>query len=140
MDENRPVLIVEDDKVDVLMIKRAFKDLKISNNLVFAGNGEEALEYLSDTKKDKPCLILLDINMPKMNGIEFLKIFRKKRTKNNIPVVVITTSKEESDKVEMFKLSVSGYMIKSLKYNEFLNTISTIQSYWSLSKFPPIYQ
>ena len=140
MDENRPVLIVEDDKVDILMIKRAFKDLKISNNLVFTGNGEEALEYLSDTTKDKPCLILLDINMPKMNGIEFLKTFRKNRTQNNIPVVVVTTSKEESDKVELFKLSVSGYMIKSLKYHEFLNTIKTIQSYWSLSKFPPIYQ
>ena len=140
MNENRPVLLVEDDKVDALTVKRAFKDLNISNNLVFAGNGEEALNYLSDSENDKPCLILLDINMPKMNGIEFLKIFKANDKLNRIPVIVVTTSKEDSDKIEMFELSVSGYMIKSLEYREFLGTIKTIQSYWSLSKFPPVYQ
>jgi len=139
MCESKPVLLIEDDMVDILTVKRAFKDLKIENKLVLAKNGEEALAYLADMVSDEPCLILLDINMPKMNGIEFLKEYRKNKKFKNIPIVVVTTSKEDSDKTEMFKLSVSGYMIKPLEYVDFLNTIDTIRSYWTLSKLPSFY-
>ena len=85
-------------------------------------------------------MILLDINMPKMNGIEFLKCFRQKEMFKYIPVIVVTTSQDDGDKYEMFDLSVSGYMVKPIEYNLFLNTINTIKSYWSLSKFPPSIQ
>lgn len=136
MHNNKPILLVEDDKVDALTVKRAFKDLNIPNNLVFAYNGEEALEYLLDSEKVNPCLILLDINMPKMNGIEFLKEFKKHESINYIPVIVVTTSRDEEDKIELFNLSVSGYMIKSLEYNKFLRTIEVIKSYWTLSELP----
>jgi CheY-like chemotaxis protein len=140
MNDNKPVLLVEDDKVDALIVKRAFQDLNIHNAIIYADNGEEALNYLINDKNDKPCLILLDINMPKMNGIEFLKELRKDESITNIPVVVMTTSRNEGDRKEMFELSVSGYMIKSFNYNDFLKTIDIIKSYWTLSKFPPYYQ
>ena len=140
MDGNKPVLLVEDDKVDALTVKRAFRELDISNSIINVGNGEEALDYLNNQKNKKPCMILLDINMPKMNGIEFLKCFRQKEMFKYIPIIVVTTSLDDGDKYEMFSLSVSGYMVKPIEYNLFLNTINTIKSYWSLSKFPPSIQ
>ena len=140
MDGNKPVLLVEDDQVDALTVKRAFRELDISNSVINVGNGEEALEYLINQNNEKPCLILLDINMPKMNGIEFLKKFRQNDLLRYIPVVVITTSCDDNDKYEMFSLSVSGYMVKPIEYEIFLNTMNTIKSYWSLSKYPPVVQ
>jgi CheY-like chemotaxis protein len=140
MDANPPVLLVEDDKVDAMTVKRAFRDLNISNNLIIVDNGIEALNYLRDDNNTKPCMILLDINMPKMNGIEFLKISKEDDILKCIPVVVVTTSREDRDRIDMFNLSVSGYMIKPIEYKSYLNTIRTIESYWSLSKFPPMYQ
>ena len=140
MDGNKPVLLVEDDKVDALTVKRAFRELDISNSIINVGNGEEALDYLNNQKNKKPCMILLDINMPKMNGIEFLKCFRQKEMFKYIPIIVVTTSLDDGDKYEKFSLSVSGYMVKPIEYNLFLNTINTIKSYWSLSKFPPSIQ
>lgn len=140
MDSNKPVLLVEDDKVDALTVTRAFRELDIANSVINVENGQDALDYLNNQKNEKPCLILLDINMPKMNGIEFLKQFRQHELLNYIPVIVVTTSRDDSDKYEMFSLSVSGYMVKPIEYELFLKTINTIRSYWSLSKFPPVFQ
>ena len=137
MNNNKSILLVEDDKVDALTVKRAFKELEIPNAVITVENGEEALNFLNNPQKEKPCMILLDINMPKMNGIEFLKYFRNNEKLRYIPVVVVTTSQDEEDKYQMFSLSVSGYMVKPIEYDLFLNTIEAIKSYWSLSKFPP---
>jgi len=130
------ILLVEDDIVDVMTVKRAFKEINITNSLSVTGNGEEALEYLKDENNEKPGLILLDLNMPKMNGIEFLKIIKNNEAHKSIPVVVLTTSKEEQDKLSSFNYSVAGYIIKPVDYMQFLEAVKTIRMYWTLSELP----
>jgi len=136
MRNSKPILLVEDDSVDAMTVKRAFKDLKVLNPLVLTTNGEEALQYLRDKSNKKPCVILLDLNMPKMDGIEFLKIVKADEVLKKIPVVVLTTSKEESDIVESFKLSVAGYIVKPVDYKKFVEAIRAIELYWTLSELP----
>lgn len=131
-----PILLVEDDNVDVMAVERALKDLNIKNQLVRTANGEEALEYLKNNGNKKPCIILLDLNTPKMNGIEFLKIVKADKTLKKNPVVVLTTSSQQQDIVECFKLSVAGYIVKSIDYANFAKAISTINLYWTLSELP----
>lgn len=136
MRSSRPVLLVEDDTIDAMTVRRAFRDLNVTNPLVHVTNGEEALDHLHDERSDKPCLILLDLNMPKMNGIEFLAVAKADRALKRIPVIVLTTSSEERDVVESFRLSVAGYIIKPVDYRSFVDAIRTIDMYWTLSELP----
>ncbi len=136
MRDSRPVLLVEDDTIDAMTVRRAFKDLKVTNPLVHTLNGEEALAFLHNEANDRPCLILLDLNMPKMNGIEFLGVAKTDPALKKIPVVVLTTSSEERDVVETFRLSVAGYIIKPVDYHNFVDAIRTIDLYWTLSETP----
>jgi CheY-like chemotaxis protein len=132
--QRKPILLVDDDRVDVMTTKRALKDIHVTNPVYTAGNGEEALELLRDEKTDKPGIILLDLNMPRMNGVEFLRVIKNDASLKRIPVVVLTTSKEEEDKVESFNLGVAGYMIKPVDYIKFVEIIRTINLYWTLSE------
>jgi len=132
------ILLVEDDLVDVMTIKRAFIDLNITNPVSVCGNGLEALDYLRDPQKTLPGIILLDINMPKMNGIEFLHEIKNEEKLKSIPVVVLTTSKVEQDKVETFNMGVAGYMIKPVDYLQFVEIIRTIHLYWTISELPNV--
>ena len=136
MRNTRPILLVEDDSVDAMTVKRSLHDLGAKTMLVRSTNGEEALEYLRDPANEMPCIILLDLNMPKMNGIEFLKVIKADDVLKKIPVVVLTTSKEDCDVVDSFELSVAGYMIKPVDYKQFLESMKTLHSYWSLSRLP----
>ena len=136
MRNSKPILLVEDDDVDVMTVKRAFNDLEVTNQLVSTGNGEEALEYLRSQSNTKPSVILLDLNMPKMNGIEFLKTVKTDEALKKIPVVVLTTSGAEQDIADSFNLGVAGYMVKSVDYLKFVDIIRTIDMYWSLSELP----
>jgi CheY-like chemotaxis protein len=136
MHESEPILLVEDDTVDAMTVKRALNDLKAMNPVVHLTNGEEALTYLRDTSNPKPCIILLDINMPMMNGIEFLKVAKKDSLLQKIPVVILTTSTNDQDVLQSFHLSVAGYMIKPVDYQQFIETVRTIEAYWSLSRLP----
>jgi len=136
MRSSKPILLAEDDSVDTMTVKRALKDLNVTNQLICTINGEEALEYLRNDSNKKPCVILLDLNMPKMNGIEFLKIAKADKVLKKIPVVVLTTSKEEQDVVESFNLSVAGYIVKPTDYKKFVEAIRTIKLYWTLSELP----
>ena len=136
MRNSKPVLLVEDDSVDAMTAKRAFKDLNIANPLVHTLNGEEALKYLKSEENKKPCIILLDLNMPRMNGIEFMQVIKVDGKLKKIPIVVLTTSREERDKVESFRLSVAGYMLKSIDYKKFVEAMRTIDIYWTLSELP----
>jgi len=133
---DRSILLVEDDQVDVMTVKRAFKELGINNPVHHAANGEEALTFLRGQKNQPPCIILLDLNMPIMNGIEFLKEAKQDETLKMIPVVVLTTSQGDIDKVESFKNGVAGYMIKPVDYNKFLDLVGVVKSYWSTSELP----
>lgn len=136
MRNSKPILLVEDDNVDVMTVKRALRDLKVTNELVHTSNGEEALECLRNASKEKPYVVLLDLNMPKMNGIEFLKTIENDETLKSIPVVVLTTSKAKRDIDESFKLGVRGYMVKPIDYEKFVEIIRTVTLYWTLSEQP----
>ncbi|MFW6131211.1 MAG: response regulator [Candidatus Aminicenantaceae bacterium] len=136
METNKPILLVEDDQVDAMTVRRAFKDVHITNNLEVAGNGLEALDFLQNSNNPNPCIILLDLNMPKMNGIEFLKHIKKDDNLKIIPVVVLTTSEEEQDRVDSYNLGVAGYILKPVDYRKFLDVVKTIDLYWTLCILP----
>jgi CheY-like chemotaxis protein len=136
MKDNKTILLVEDDKVDAMTVKRAMGDLKITNPLQHVFNGLEALEYLNSPTSEKPCIILLDLNMPKMNGIELLKVIKADQRFKKIPVVILTTSNAERDKTESFILSVAGYMLKPVDYKQFVDVIKDINLYWTISEIP----
>jgi CheY-like chemotaxis protein len=136
MQNSKPILLIEDDDVDVMTVKRALKDLKVTNELVPIGDGEEAIEYLKRESAVKPCIVLLDLNMPKMDGTEFLKIVKADNALKKIPVVILTTSSSDRDVIESFELGAAGYMVKSIDYEKFVETIQTIDRYWTLSKLP----
>ena len=136
MRNSKPILLVEDDRVDAMTVKRALKDLNVTNPLAHTLNGEEALNHLKTESNSPPCIIILDLNMPKMSGIEFLKIIKVDDEFKKIPVVVLTTSHEEQDIVESFKLNVAGYITKSTDYKKFVEAIRTVNLYWTLSELP----
>ncbi|KQC10150.1 MAG: two-component system response regulator [Candidatus Cloacimonas sp. SDB] len=119
-----------------MTIKRAFKDIDVTNRIDLVGNGEEALEFLRNEENERPALIFLDLNMPKMNGIEFLRILRQDDQLNMIPVIILTTSKDEHDKVDSFKLGIAGYIVKPVDYMQFVEVIKTIKDYWTFSELP----
>lgn len=133
---NQTILLVEDDEVDAMTVKRALKELNVTNPLVVRENGEEALAYLRDPNNEKPCLILLDLNMPVMSGLEFLQIDKQDDALKAIPVVVLTTSQEQQDKVASFNLGVAGYMAKPVIYQQFVEVMRTINAYWTISEIP----
>lgn len=135
------ILLVEDDEVDVMNVKRAFKKNNIVNPLHLAGNGLEALFMLRGNGKPPVIprerrLILLDLNMPKMNGIEFLKELRADPELKPIPVIVLTTSNEDRDKVEAYNLNVAGYLLKPVTFSRFVEAVKTLNQYWTLSEMP----
>ncbi|MDQ9171168.1 response regulator [Oxalobacteraceae bacterium R-40] len=133
---NRPLLLVEDDQVDVMTIKRALKEIHVVNPVAHVENGEEGIAYLRDDSKEKPCLILLDLNMPVMNGIEFLQVVKQDEHLRRIPVIVLTTSEEQQDKVNSFNLGVAGYMAKPVDYRQFVEIMRSIDMYWTISEMP----
>ncbi len=136
MRTNKPILLVEDDEVDVLTVRRALKDLNVSNPLEVAANGEEALVRLRNGKAQRPAIILLDLNMPRMSGLEFLRQVRTDGGAKGIPIVVLTTSRQDQDVVEGFNYNVAGYMIKPVDYTKFVEVMQAIDLYWSLSELP----
>lgn len=133
---NKPILIVEDDDVDVMTIRRAFKEIHVANPVVRHENGELAIDYLRDRRSSMPCIILLDLNMPVMGGIEFLEAIKRDDQLRRIPVIVLTTSKEHEDKVNSFNFSVAGYMEKPVDYRRFVDIMRSIDLYWSFSELP----
>ena len=133
---NKPILLVEDDQVDVMTVTRALKEIHVTNPLITRENGEEALNYLRDPNNEKPCIILLDLNMPIMNGFEFLQVVKHDDLLKSMPVVVLTTSEEQQDKVNSFNLSVAGYMAKPVDYRQFVEVMRSINAYWTVSEMP----
>ena len=135
------ILLVEDDEVDVMNVKRAFKKNNITNPLYMAANGLEALVMLRGNGNPPVIplerrLVLLDINMPKMNGIEFLRELRADPQLKPIPVIILTTSNEDRDKVEAYNLNVAGYILKPVTFSSFVEAVATLNKYWALSEIP----
>lgn len=131
------ILLVEDDDVDVMNVRRAFAKHHITNPLFIARDGVEALEKLRDSEVPKGRrLVLLDLNMPRMNGIEFLRELRNDPELAPTPVVVLTTSNDDQDKVEAYHLNVAGYLLKPVTFTNFCDVMVTLNKYWSLVEMP----
>ncbi|HWQ93599.1 MAG TPA: response regulator [Clostridia bacterium] len=136
MSPNKSILLVEDDDLDARTVQRALKELRVTNPLARVSNGEEALQWLRHPANATPGVILLDLNLPVMSGIEFLEVTKTDERLKLIPVVVLTTSKLEEDKLATFKFSVAGYMVKPVDYVQFVEVVRTIGLYWTLSETP----
>lgn len=139
-DSTIPILLVEDDEVDIMNVKRAFKKNNLIYPLHFAHNGVEALELLRGNHQGVnrldplPKIILLDLNMPKMGGIEFLEELRNDLELKRINVFVMTTSDEESDKLAAYNYNVAGYILKPLSFDKFVQAMSILNDYWKLCR------
>jgi CheY-like chemotaxis protein len=131
------ILLVEDDDVDVMNVRRAFQRAHVSNPLHVASNGLEALDMLrGDTIPLDRRLVLLDLNMPRMNGIEFLRAVRADASLRSLPVVVLTTSNDERDKVDAYNLNVAGYLLKPVTFADFVDLMAALNKYWMLVEMP----
>ena len=134
------LLLVEDDEVDVQGFKRAFAKSRIGNPITVARDGIEALEILrgenGQAKLPKPHLILLDLNMPRMNGLEFLEAIRADEDLKTSVVFMITTSKAEEDKARAYEKNVAGYIVKQDPANTFMKAVELLEHYWKIVEFP----
>jgi CheY-like chemotaxis protein len=136
MTHSKPILLVEDDDLDAKTVQRALKELHVTNPVARVTNGEEALAWLRHPANGKPGIILLDLRLPVMSGIEFLQAAKADDLLRSIPVVVLTTSRLEEDKLASFNLSVAGYMVKPVDYSQFVEVVRAINLYWTLSEIP----
>jgi CheY-like chemotaxis protein len=131
------ILLVEDDQVDVMTVRRAFEKNRITNPLYIATNGLEALRMLrlGEVPSGRR-IILLDLNMPKMSGIEFLRELRADPALQHTPVVVLTTSNDERDKIDAYNLNVAGYLLKPVTFLNFVELTAALNKYWTLVELP----
>jgi CheY-like chemotaxis protein len=134
------LLLVDDDEVDIQGLKRAFAKSRIGNPITVARDGIEALEFLRGEngrpKLPKPHLILLDLNMPRMNGLEFLEVIRADEDLKSSVVFMITTSKAEEDKARAYGHHVAGYIVKQDPANTFMQAVALMEHYWKIVEFP----
>ena len=138
MDEHAlNILLVDDDEVDVMTVKRAFSKANIANKLFVATDGIEALAMLrSDGIPGARRLMLLDLNMPRMSGIEVLREIRADPALQALTVIVLTTSNEDRDRVEAYRLNVAGYLLKPVTFQAFAEVMVTLNKYWTLMEMP----
>ncbi len=128
MNELAPILLVEDDRIDAMTVTRALKELGVANPLVHLSDGESALEYVKVNKRQF-CAVLLDLNMPKMGGIEFLKAVRASGLLESTAVVVFTGSDEDRNRLEKLNLGIAEYVTKSIDYKKFAEAVKIVEKY-----------
>ncbi len=127
------LLLIEDDAIETMKFQRALGKLDFKHTLTEATNGEEALEILNSAQ-ELPDIILLDLNMPRMNGIEFLGILKNHDKIKYLPTIILTTSENRDDLLECYNIGVSGYVIKPLKYEDYEAKIKTVLEYWNINE------
>lgn len=127
------ILLIEDDMIEVMKLNRVSDSLDLKHTIIEANNGEEAL-HLLEKKDELPDIILLDLNMPKINGIEFLKILKKDEDLMHIPTIILTTSNNQRDLLECYKAGIAGYVLKPLKYEDYVKKIEKLLAYWSMNE------
>jgi CheY-like chemotaxis protein len=134
------ILVVDDDRVDIMALKRCFRALGVDNPIVTAGNGLEALALLrgegGQPRLRQPCLVLLDLNMPRMGGLEFLAELRSDPALRRMVVFVMTTSDDEQDRARSFDRNVAGYVLKHRPGQSFQDAVGMLQQYWRIVEFP----
>ncbi|WP_108244325.1 response regulator [Muricauda brasiliensis] len=127
------ILFIEDDAIETMKFQRTMSKLETKHSLIEAKNGEEALAYL-ESGKSLPDIILLDLNMPRMNGIEFLGILKQHDKIKYLPTIVLTTSENRDDLLECYKIGIAGYIIKPLKYEDYETKLKTVLEYWNINE------
>lgn len=135
---NQPILLVEDNPVDLDLTLRAFKSRKLTNPIEIARDGEEAIAYIEKWKNGDPVpvVILLDLNLPKVNGLEVLETIKKHPDFRTIPVVVLTTSSESRDVNASYQLGANSYIVKPVDFEKFMEVAKQIELYWSVLNRP----
>jgi len=124
------ILFIEDDEIEVMKLNRTLNKLDLKHSIQEAKDGEDALKQLAN--KDRlPDIILLDLNMPKMNGIEFLKVLKADDSLKYIPTIILTTSNNRRDVLACYEIGIAGYIIKPLKYEEYVEKLNAVLDYWS---------
>ncbi len=131
--KNLNVLLIEDDTIEIMKLNRTISKLQLNHTIIEANNGDDALKILNQNE-GLPDIILLDLNMPKINGIEFLSILKKDEKLKHIPTIILTTSNNKNDLHECYKIGVSGYVLKPLKYDEYVSKVEKVLSYWSINE------
>ena len=127
------ILLIEDDMIEVMKLNRAKSSLQLNHRIIEANNGEDALMLL-EQKDNLPDIILLDLNMPKINGIEFLKILKADERLKYIPTIILTTSNNQRDLLECYKIGIAGYVLQPLKYEDYVSKIEKLLAYWSINE------
>lgn len=135
-DESVKILHVDDDEVDIEAVRRAFKRCKISNTLLHACNGIEALELLNQDESERPAILLVDVNMPKMGGLEFLGKLRQEPKLSHLLVYILTTSNQDSDLFRAHQNNVAGYLVKPTSSAELTEMIRTLHGVWTCGELP----
>lgn len=137
MDKTLNILLIEDNSIEIMKMKRTVSFLKLDHTINEAKNVDEALEFLDDQTKT-PDIILLDLNMPKISGIEFLSILKNDENLKYIPTVILTTSNNQKDITECYTIGISGYILKPLKYEDYIKKIQRTLAYWSTNELRKI--
>lgn len=127
------ILLIEDDAIEVMKFNRVLKTIESNHKIIEANNGEEALGILKE-KEIIPDIILLDLNMPRINGIEFLGILKQDDVLKYIPAIILTTSNNHTDILECYKIGIAGYVLKPLKYDDYVDRIKKTLEYWSINE------
>ncbi|WP_242118863.1 response regulator [Aestuariivivens sediminicola] len=133
MKESLKILVIEDDAIEIMKLQRAIASIEQRHTLVEAKNGEHALDILND-KDNLTDIILLDLNMPKINGIEFLNILKNDDILKYIPTIILTTSSNQRDLLECYKIGIAGYILKPLKYEDYVMKVEKVLNYWSCNE------
>lgn len=133
MQKKLTILLIEDDQIEIMKFNRILSKIDSIHDVVEANNGEEALKILED-KDNLPSIILLDLNMPKINGIEFLKILKNDDVLKYLPTIVLTTSNNQKDMLECYRIGIAGYIVKPLKYEDYQSKLVKVLSYWSANE------
>ncbi len=133
MKKKLKILLIEDDTIELMKLNRAMSSLNMNHEVREANNGEDGLELLL-SKNYYPDIILLDLNMPKINGIEFLSILKGNESLKFIPTIILTTSSNEKDLQACYNIGISGYILKPLKYEDYIAKINLLLSYWSANE------
>ncbi len=127
------VLMIDDDTIEIMKLKRTVSSKNLDHQIIDAKNGEQALNIL-EQKDGIPDIVLLDLNMPKINGIELLSILKAKESLRHIPIIIVTTSSNNKDLLQCYKLGIAGYIIKPLKYKDYVTKIKKVLDYWSINQ------
>ncbi|WP_439952027.1 response regulator [Flavobacterium psychrotrophum] len=127
------ILLIEDDAIEVMKFNRVLKSMELNHKVIEAGNGEEALHILKD-KNIIPDIIILDLNMPKINGIEFLGILKADEVLKYIPAIILSTSNNHRDVMECYRIGIAGYLIKPLKYEDYTDRVKKLIEYWGTNE------